>query len=396
MAENNDLQDLKKKLQLKRRQKEEPVPEAQPEEAPGMFDEAATAPEPESEFQLPFGEALSEDDAAKALSEHSSWLHRVPKRGKNGLLTLLVTVLVLAALGTGLIFGKVFKAREQENIRIDEALQVKAYMEGKKVADGSAKIFDAVEDFSAEVVAFVKEIEKARESGKTPIQMKDRIVAFLATCDAYAKNNVYFPVTKVFPTNTFNAEVLSVGMPVVMKTQVLYDNVVALARLHEKIATLSLPKSELNVSVLVEHANETFTPKVPKIAPKEGEKAPVAVEAESVEVSRPRFTVVTAGGIEENPMWAAASPRQRKQMQRWLIAYRGSGDDKAHAARTDQIGTLDVSFIVKKKDEAFVSQLLGESVGMIFQLKHKAKAVNFKKLREMFKRYEQREKYFTL
>ena len=384
--DKKDLTNLKSKLQLKTRRDLEPEP------APVVAPSAA-APEPEKkpldDFALPFDQqpAFSEEDAEShlaadeiALSDGSA------HKGKGAIMTIAIVVALLAVGITGLMFGRVFKARAIENVRIDEALSVKQFMDKSKTVEGK-KVYDAVEDFIVEINTFIGEVEKARKDGKTPVQMKPRIVEFLGQCDAFVKNNTYFPPSKVFPTNLFNADVLSVGLPVVLNVKQLYDATERAASMHAKIKALETPKAAVNVSVFIDVQEESFTPKKVK------EEDP---EPGAVQIKRASVTLVDAGGIEENPMWAEASKRERRAMPQWLIPFSVPGDKAVKAARTDQIGQLDVQPLLTKKDQAFVNNLIGDALALVYEMKASAARVKFKKFKELLLSYESREKYFTL
>ena len=141
------------------------------------------------------------------------------------------------------------------------------------------------------------------------------------------------------------------------------------------------------MSVFIDVQEESFTPKKVK------EEDP---EPGAVQIKRASVTLVDAGGIEENPMWAEASKRERRAMPQWLIPFSVPGDKAVKAARTDQIGQLDVQPLLTKKDQAFVNNLIGDALALVYEMKASAARVKFKKFKELLLSYESREKYFTL
>lgn len=388
---SDDLQDLKKKLQLKRREKEEEKPIAE------VASEAAAAPAgPSDDFSLPFqskDEGPSEQEAA-ILAARAAFERGEIKPHKTGLSTRQIAafvVILLVLFGAGLSFGKVFRMREIENQRLDEALALKAYFETKKTADGAKTVRKAVDDFKAATEDMLKELDQARKDGKSPEQMKERLAAFLDVCLAYVQNGSYFPDSEVYPVNMVNSEVLSLSLPVVNGVSELFMAANDLAGLGEKIKRLEAPKSAVSFTVLVQPTKQTVKATVPLPEGAEGEP-----QVNEIEAVLPVLTLVEAGGIVENPLWATASDAEKKGMERWLVPYRVPGSKDTQAAKVGEIGSFDAGFILQQKDNAFVNASLGDVASRIYALREILQRVNSKKLFEYFDKVAARDKYFTL
>jgi len=394
-AVSDDLQDLKKKLQLKRREKEEEKPVVADAPAP-----AADEPAPDDHFSLPFQSASAEpSEQAKAILEARAAFERGEiKAHKQGASVKKIVVLVLAfviVLGAGLSFGKVFRMRELENQRIDEALAMKAYFDTKKVADGSKTVKQAVEDYKGEVDRFLTELDDARKQGKSPEQMKDRIAAFLDVSLAFVQNQSYFPEAEVYPVNLANSEMLGLTLPVVNGVRELFIAAATLADMGEKIKRLEAPKSATNFAVLVIPTKESVKATSNPTVGADGQPAgdPQVID---LEITRPKLTLIEAGNVEENPIWGTATEAEKKAMERWLVPYKAFGGGEIQAGKTHEIGQIDAAPILAKKDESYVNGAIGEVAQRIYGLRETLQRVSFKKLNEFFDKQAARDKYFTL
>jgi hypothetical protein len=393
---SDDLQDLKKKLQLKRREKEEEKPTPLDAPADGSFGDAA----PADDFSLPFQSGEQEpSEQARAILEARAAIERGDiKAHKVGLSPKKIAVLVLGVVvlfGAGLSFGKVFRMREIENQRIDEALALKAYFDTKKVSDGSVTVIKGVEAFKAEVERMLGELDDARKAGKSPEQMKDRITAFLDTCLAYVMNQTYFPEAEVYPVNLVNSEALSLTLPVVVGVHELFLQAATLAELGEKIKRLEAPKSATSFAVLVSTTKETVKAKTNPPTDAEG-KPTGESEIIDIEVTKPAITMIEAAGIEENPLWGTATDAEKKAMEHWFVPYKGPADKEWQAGKTSDIGAIDASAILQKKDAAFANAAVSDVAQRIYSLRETVQRVNFKKLNEFFDKTAARDKYITL
>lgn len=393
---SDDLQDLKKKLQLKRREKEEEKPAVADVPAAAAGAEAA----PSDDFSLPFQSASDEpsEQSRAILEAHAAFQRGEIQPHKQGVSIKKIVVLVLAfvlLLAAGLSFGKVFRMREIENQRIDEALAMKAYFDTKKVADGTKTVRQAVDDYKGEVESFLKELDEARKQGKSPEQMKPRITAFLELSLAFVQNQSFYPEAEVYPVNLLNSEMLALTLPVVNSTRELYVAAATLAEMGEKIKNLEAPKSATTFAVLVVPTKETVKA---TSNPAVGEDGKPVGDPQSVdlEITRPKLALIEAGNVEENPIWGTATEAEKKAMDRWLVPYKTFGGSEIQAGKTSEIGLLDAAPILAKKDESYVNSAIGEVAQRIYGLREVLQRVNVKKLNEFFDKQAARDKYFTL
>ena len=394
---SDDLQDLKKKLQLKRREKEEEKPAA------AAAPEAGAGPAaPSDDFSLPFqsvDEGPSEQERA-ILEARAAFERGEIKPHKSGLSAKQIVALVVVLLilfFAGLSFGKVFRMREIENQRIDEALALKAYFETKKVADGSKTVRQAIDDYKAEAEQMMKTLDEARKNGASPEQMKGPITAFLDTSLAFAQNMSYYPDAEVYPVNMVNSEVLALSLPVVTTARELFMAANGLAEQGERIKRLEAPKSATNFSLLIVPTKQTVKATVNPPVGEDG-KPQGEPQVSDIEAVRPVVTLIEAGGVEENPLWGTASEAEKKGMERWLVPYKVPGSkDGIQAGKVGEVGAFDASPILQQKDAAYVNGSIGEVAQRIYGLREilQRLAAN-KKLFDYFDKMAGRDKYFTL
>jgi hypothetical protein len=395
MDGSKDLQDLKQKLQIKRRQ--QPVPEEKPAEAApadakavGAGSRPAQAPQkrPEDDFVL-----VSHEGAGPRMNEaewaSESKLIAAEKGsahgGKKPVMAIAVFILVLVFAGIAMVLGEMLKEREFANARIDEAHQLQKYFKEKKVADKSKTVVQSLEDFKVEVDTFVGEIDKALQDGKTPLQLKDRILAFLEKCTAYVDGQSVFPPSEVFGSEMLNSDAVSALMPVVINVEEVFALATEAARLHDRIKALQAPKADAKVAVLVGEGLEKFEPPVAEGQPK----------GDAVDLKRPKLELVDASPILENPAWKDANPAARAKMERFYFEYRTSGAKDVKYAKVADLGSLEFGTLLQKRDEAYVNGLIAESFGMARQLKALLGNVKFNKVNELLDRYTSKEKLFT-
>jgi hypothetical protein len=128
-------------------------------------------------------------------------LEALPDKGQGGrrlVVGIVVTVALLAALAFGYYFGRAFFGRSLENGKIQEARDLIAWVESRKV------LFDAVEDHKKKIDELVETFAKPNLTAQFQLQ---KLYEFIAHCEQFMEANKPFTAREMFGADIRNPAV---------------------------------------------------------------------------------------------------------------------------------------------------------------------------------------------
>ena len=382
--DKKNLKDLKNRLQIKKREvkkpKPEPVVKAAPREKKPSRDDFALPFKKQDRPDLdPIGD-VSEDEFAEMEKAHKKGM------GLKGIIRILATLLMLFfALAFGYYFGKTFKSRELENIKVDEAKFIQNKIE-KKFTKKDKKVLEAFAEFKAEVEGFMEKLKTAKGKGKNLMDLKPMLLEFLTVCEDFHDNGTTILPGEVFSGAVYNFDLVKTGVPFILRLNEVWLLTRQAKMLKGKLMAIDKPDIKFQLDIALKKVSTKIKPVV------DGKPG-----TEEFEVTGLEGTLVKAFPAQENPNWPKATPKQQKTMPRWLVPYKemSKKDAEVKAALPDEIVKLEVGRVIYNIQIKYINVLLDDITNHVYYLNDVVTNVNYSKFQKALKGFSGKDKYFT-
>lgn len=348
-------EELKARLGLKPRAREEPAAPAKPK--PEDFGLPAT-PQPAAAPRPTVPETstitATEDlspEVAPAVRKKWMWA---------GVAVALVTLLL------GLMLGGVMKGRAIENLKTKEARHLLEYFQETRVqTTGEVKaVLDVVEEMRGEVARVTDVLAKAAESEdpKVRLDAEKELEGFLKRVQVYRDVKPLFDLRQAYPGVVFNGELAADVVTFIAAVQRLHDEAVALALEADTLETLTLPEEK-----------GVTTRRTIFIAPPDAEGIRKAEWIQAVD--------------KENVQNGPAGPS---------VAVLPVGGQNAFMAPVASLAEIDVSLVGREKAALYKGTIYARIRARVAQVKMAADLIRFNPLKEKLQRFANRSPYLTI
>jgi hypothetical protein len=348
-------EELKARLGLKPRPREEPAAPAKPK--PEDFGLPATqqpvaAPRPAAPETSTIT-AAEEIPPEVAPAVRKKWIWA-------GVAAAAVTLLL------GLMLGGVMKGRAVENLKTKEARHLLEYFQETRVQTTGqvTAVLQVVEEMRGEVSRLAEVMAKAAESEDPRVRLdaEKELDGFLKRVQAYRDVKPLFDLRQAYPGVVFNGELASEVVAFIQAVQRLYDEAVALALEADTLETLTLPEEK-----------GVTTRRTIFVAPPDAEGIRKAEWIQAVD--------------KENVQNGPNGPS---------VAVLPVGKDSAFMAPVASLAEIDISPVGREKAALYKGTIYARIRARVAQVKMAADLVRFDPLKEKLQRFANRSGYFTI
>lgn len=349
-------EELKARLGLKPRSREEPATPAKPRPedfgipttpAPAAQAPAARTPEvsPIAETEVAVPEVLP------ALQKKWIWTG---------------VALAAIALVLGLMLGGVMKGRAIENLKTKEARHLLEYFAETRVqTTGQVEpVLQVMEDFRNEVSRVAEVLTRAAESQdpKVRLDAERELDAFLKRAQAYRNLKPLFELRVAYPGVIFNGELASEVVHFIQAVQRLFDETVGLALEADTLDTLTLPEEKGS-----------------------GTRRAIFVMGPD------------ADGIRKAE-WIQAVDKENVQNgpQGPSVAVLPVGSESATMVPLSSLAEIDITPVAREKSALYKGTIYARVRARIGQVKLAAESIRFDPLKEKLQKFANRSRYFSI